>query len=118
LSVAANKLATPANADNQDNIDRIDRLISQFLRKYHARRQGDEINGMAASQHDWTQVPRRHAAAIQEIDQITRALRALRGFLQSEGERVQLMMDEYEYTSVLSIQSAKDIAASLAWLKK
>lgn len=118
MSVAANKLASPANSDYQDNIDRIDRLISQFLRKYHARRQGDENNTTAAGQLDWTQVPRRHAAAIQEIDRIIRALRSLRGFLQSEGERVQLMMDEYEYTSVLSIQSAKDIAASLSWLKK
>ena len=118
MSVAANKLASSTNADNQDSIERIDRLISQFLRKYHARRQGDEINSTAAGQHDWTQMPRRHAAAIQEIDRIVRALRSLRGFLQSEGERVQLMMDEYEYTSVLSIQSAKDIAERLSWLKK
>jgi hypothetical protein len=111
--LSVTKFAKPADTDNQDNLER---LISQFVRDHPERRPDDENSG--AGQTEPSRSPRRQVAAIQEIDRIIQALHALRGYLQSEGERVQLTIDEYEYTSVLSIQSAKEMAASLEWLKK
>jgi hypothetical protein len=101
--VFVTQLGKPADGDYQG----IEGQTREHVRNISAKRQPPDINSKTPTNNDRAQIPLCGGAAIQEIDRLIDELWNLREFLQREGERVQLKIDEYSETSQSSMQSAK-----------